>query len=88
MCDNLVLSCDNEGGGSCVSLWGKKVKLKPSYLPRYCYFVVNKSFAAYLAVEAVGKWLAVLAALDHCPALTQELDSLNALAFQFGDPSC
>lgn len=52
--------------------------LEASYLPRYCYFVVSKLFAAYLAAEVVGRSLGELEVLVHHPALKQELDSPSA----------
>lgn len=43
---------------------------------------------AYLAVEVVGRWLAVPEALDHRPAPSLEPDSQVALAFPYDVPSC
>lgn len=62
--------------------------VEASYLRHYCYFVVNKLFAAYLAAEVVGRSWVEPEASARRPAPKLELDSLNASVFRFGGPSC
>lgn len=62
--------------------------VQASYLRRYCYFVVSRSFAVFLAAAVVGRSWEEPAAVDRRPVRGLELDSPGASACRFGDPSC